>query len=39
MVDLILLVFVLAVFAAGFWCGAKYRNVAGLKAAIAGWFK
>ena len=39
MVDLILLAFVLAVFAAGFWCGAKFRTVAGIKAAIAGWFK
>lgn len=39
MVDLILLVFVLAVYAAGFWCGQKYRTVAGMKAAIADWFK
>ena len=39
MVDLILLVFVLAVFAAGFWCGQKFRTVAGMKSAIAAWFK
>lgn len=39
MLDLILLAIVLAVFAAGFWCGAKFRTVAGLKAVIAGWFK
>lgn len=39
MVDLILLVFVLAVFAVGFWCGQKFRTVAGMKAAIGGWFK
>lgn len=39
MVDLILLVFVLAVFAAGFWCGQKFRTVAGLKAAVISWFK
>jgi hypothetical protein len=39
MVDLILLVVVLAVFAAGFWCGQKFRTVAGMKAAIASWFK
>jgi hypothetical protein len=39
MVDLILLVFVLAVFAAGFWCGQKFHTVAGMKEAIAGWFK
>lgn len=39
MVDLILLIFVLAVFAAGFWCGQKFRTVTGMKSAIAGWFK
>ena len=39
MVDLILMIFVLAVFAAGFWCGKKYRTVAGMKSAIAAWFK
>ena len=39
MVDLILLVFVLAVYAAGFWCGGKYRTLAGMKAAIGAWFK
>ncbi len=39
MVDLILLVFVLAVFAAGFWCGNKFRTVAAMKSAIAAWFK
>lgn len=39
MVDLILLAFVLAVFAAGFWCGQKYRTFDGLKAALSAWFK
>lgn len=39
MVDLILLVFVLAVFAAGFWCGKKYRTVAAMKSAILALFK
>lgn len=39
MIDLILLVFVLAVFAAGFWCGQKFRTVVAMKSAIASWFK
>ena len=39
MVDLILLVFVLAVFAAGFWCGQRYRTLAGMKEAFIGLFK
>lgn len=39
MVDLILATFVAAVFAGGFYCGQKYRTVAGMKAAIVGWFK
>lgn len=39
MIDLILLVFVLAVFAAGFWCGQKFRTTAGMVEAIKGWFK
>lgn len=39
MVDLILLVFVLAVFAAGFWCGQRYRTLAGVKEALLSLFK
>ena len=39
MVDLILLVFVLAVYAAGFWCGQRYRTLAGMKDAFLAWFK
>lgn len=38
MVDLILLVFVLAVYAAGFWCGQKFRTVAAMKTAFVAWF-
>ena len=34
MVDFILLVFVLAVFAAGFWCGQRFRSLAGMKEAF-----
>ncbi len=39
MVDLILLTFLLAVFAAGFWCGQKFRTTAAMVDAIKGWFK
>lgn len=39
MIDLILLVFVLAVFAAGFWCGKKFRTFAAMRAAAKAWFK
>ena len=39
MVDLILMIFVLAVFAAGFWCGQKFRTVAAMKSAILALFK
>ena len=39
MIDLILLVFVLAVFAGGFWCGQKFRTIAGMRAAVKAWFK
>ena len=39
MVDLILLVFVLAVFAAGFWCGQKFKTTAAMVTAFKGWFK
>lgn len=39
MVDLILLAFVIAVFAAGFWCGQKFRTWAAMKEAVKGWFK
>lgn len=39
MIDLILLAFVLAVFAGGFWCGQKFRTRAAMFAAIKGWFK
>lgn len=39
MVDLILLVFVLAVFAVGFWCGQKFQTAAAMVTAVKGWFK
>lgn len=38
MIDLILLVFVLAVFAAGFWCGQKFRTFAAMRSAVKSWF-
>lgn len=39
MLDLVILIVLLAVFAAGFWCGQKYRTFDGLKTAIKNWFK
>lgn len=39
MVDLILLVFLLVVFATGFWCGQKFRTISGMKSAIKDFFK
>lgn len=39
MVDFILLAFVLMVFAAGFWCGQKYRTLDALKTAFKNLFK
>lgn len=39
MIDLILLVFVIAVFCAGFWAGGKYRTAAKVWEAIAAWFR
>ena len=39
MVDLILLVFVLTVYVAGFWCGQRYRTLAGMKEAFLNLFK
>lgn len=39
MVDLILLIFVLAVYAAGFWCGARYSTVAAMLGRGKDWLK
>jgi hypothetical protein len=37
MVDLILFVFVIAVFYAGFWCGAKFGTIKNAVAYVKGW--
>lgn len=37
MINLILLVFTLAVLYAGFWLGAKYRTLDAMKASFFGW--
>jgi hypothetical protein len=39
MIDLILLVFVGAVFYGGFKCGAKFQTLSALKAAVVSYFK
>lgn len=43
MVDFILITFNAAVFAAGFWCGAKFKTLAGMKSAakdkLSAWLK
>lgn len=42
MIDLILFLFTLAMFATGFYCGAKFGTAAGMfraaRAKVAGWF-
>lgn len=39
MIDLILLVFVIAVFCAGFFAGAKFGTVAKAWAFVTGWWR
>lgn len=39
MIDLILIVFVGAVFYGGFRCGARFHTIVAMKAAVVGWFK
>lgn len=39
MIDLIILIVLLVIFASGFWCGQKYRTLDALKTAFKNLFK
>lgn len=39
MIDIILLAFVCGVFAAGFWCGSKFKTAKAMIEAAKAWFK